>query len=92
MLSNFLEWTSSKKKRSRKFCLECLIRACVQEKALADLRASINMMPYSILKKLWLGEQKKNKDEHTISRQNYEASKGDNRRHIGQSWQIYISH
>lgn len=39
--------------------MPCLIRACIQEKALADLRASINMMPYSILKKLGLGEQKK---------------------------------
>ncbi|XP_027342241.1 uncharacterized protein LOC113855018 [Abrus precatorius] len=38
------------------FILPCLIGRLIVDKALADLGASINLMPYSIFKKLGLGE------------------------------------
>ncbi|XP_027347997.1 uncharacterized protein LOC113859415 [Abrus precatorius] len=45
-----------KLKDPRSFTLPCLIGRLIVDRALADLGASINLMPYSVFKKLGLGE------------------------------------
>ncbi|XP_039145567.1 uncharacterized protein LOC120282785 [Dioscorea cayenensis subsp. rotundata] len=47
-----------KKKDPRGFIVPCTIGGLVNEKALADLGASINLIPYKIFQKLGLGEPK----------------------------------
>ncbi|XP_039140517.1 uncharacterized protein LOC120277734 [Dioscorea cayenensis subsp. rotundata] len=47
-----------KEKDSGGFIVPCTIKGLVDEKALANLEASINLMPYKIFQKLGLGEPK----------------------------------
>ena len=47
-----------KLKDPRSFTLPCLIGNLLIEKALVDLGANINLMPYNLFKKLRLGESK----------------------------------
>lgn len=46
----------AKLKDLRSFTIPCTIGSCNFDKALGDLRASINLMPLSILQKLRLNE------------------------------------
>ena len=47
-----------KLKNPRSFTIPCTIGDSYFEKALCDLRASINLMPHSVFRKLGLGEVK----------------------------------
>ena len=65
-----------KMKDPRSFTIPCLIGNLLIDKALVDLRASINLMPYNLFKKLGLGEPKSTRMSIQLANRSIKYPKG----------------